>query len=181
MILLTSLVLLLVAGCGSGASTTATTTHKPPPRPAKHVHRGPSGVAVGATQRVHAAGSTLSVRVSRVIDPLRGSGATLPPGSRAVAVFASILNHGPAVYDSSSTTDISLGVSSGFATPVYAPQGACQTQLRNWDNYIVATDTVSGCVSFAVPGHATVTAVRFSPHGQAKGRVSWRFREGSPP
>lgn len=91
-------------------------------------------------------------------------------------MLVSIDNHGPAVYDSSSTTDISLASSSGQGTPVFAPQGVCQTPLRNWDNYIVAGDAVSGCVTFAVGAGAKVTAVRFSPHGEAAGRVSWRVR-----
>ena len=131
---------------------------------------------MGTSQRVHAGGSRLSVRVSKVIDPLRDSGATLPPGDRAVGVLVSILNHGPAVYDSSSTTDISLTSSKGAGTPTFAPHGVCETPLRNWDNYIAAGETKAGCVTFAVGGGAKVTAVRFSPHGQAAGRVSWRVR-----
>ena len=109
------------------------------------------------------------------MDPLRDSGAALPPGERAVGVLVSIRNNGPAVYDSSSTTDISLTSSKGAGTPVFAPQGVCETPLRNWDNYIVAGETKSGCVTFAVGSGAKVTAVRFSPHGQAAGRVSWRI------
>lgn len=167
--------LLVAAGCGSGSSGTTTThSHTATTRPAKHHHHKPSGVAVGATQPVHAGGSKLSVRVSKVMDPLRDSGAALPPGERAVGVLVSILNHGPAVYDSSSTTDIGLTSSKGEGTPVFAPSGVCQTPLRNWDNYIVAGEAKSGCVTFAVASAAKVTAVRFSPHGHAVGRVSWR-------
>lgn len=129
---------------------------------------------MGASQHVHAGGSRLSVRVSKVIDPLRDSGATLPPGDRAVGVLVSILNHGPAVYDSSSTTDISLTSSKGAGTPSFAPHGVCETPLRNWDNYIVAGEAKSGCVTFAVRSGAKVATVQFSPHGQAAGRVSWR-------
>jgi hypothetical protein len=88
--------------------------------------------------------------------------------------MVSILNHGPAVYDSSSTTDISLTSSKGAGTPVFAPHGVCETPLRNWDNYIVVGVAKSGCVTFAVGSGARVTAVRFSPHGHAAGRVSWR-------
>jgi hypothetical protein len=166
--------ILLAAGCGSGGSGTTTRSHTATTHTAKHSHRSRSEVAVGATQPVHAGGSKLSVRVSKVIDPLRDSGAALPPGERAVAVLVSILNHGPAVYDSSSTTDIGLTSSKGQGTPVFAPQGVCETPLRNWDNYIVAGEVKSGCVAFAVASAAKVTAVRFSPHGKAEGRVSWR-------
>ncbi|MGN6169316.1 MAG: hypothetical protein ACTHQQ_14285 [Solirubrobacteraceae bacterium] len=166
---------LFVAGCGSGSSGTATGSQTPTTHAAKPPHRHkPSGVGVGVIQPVHAGGSRLSVRVSKVINPLRDSGAALPPGERAVGVLVSILNHGPAVYDSSSTTDVSLASSKGAGTPVFAPQGVCETPLRNWDNYIVADEAKSGCVSFAVGSGAKVTAVRFSPHGQAAGRVSWR-------
>jgi hypothetical protein len=109
-----------------------------------------------------------------VIDPLRGSGAALPPGERAVGALVSILNHGPAVYDSSSTTDISLASSRGPGTVVFAAQGVCVTPLRNWDNYIAPAEAKSGCVTFAVRSGAKVTAVRFSPHGHAEGSVRWR-------
>ena len=57
---------------------------------------------------------------------------------------------------------------------MFASHGVCQTPLRNWDNYIAAGEAKSGCVAFAVRGGAKVTAVRFSPHGRAAGRVSWR-------
>jgi hypothetical protein len=166
--------LLVAAGCGSASSGATTHSNTATTRPAKHAPRKPSGVGVGATQLVHAGGSKLSVRVSKVMDPLRDSAAALPPGERAVGVLVSILNHGPAVYDSSSTTDIGLASSKGEGTPVFAPSGVCETPLRNWDNYIVAGEAKSGCVAFAVASAANVTSVRFSPHGDAVGRVSWR-------
>jgi hypothetical protein len=165
---------LLAAACGSGGSGTTTQSQTKTAHAAKHAHRKPSEAGVGATQRVNAGGSRLSVRVSRVIDPLRDSGAALPPGERAVGVLVSILNHGPAVYDSSSTTDVSLASSAGEGTAVFALHGVCETPLRNWDNYIVAGEAKSGCVTFGVGSGAKVTAVRFSPHGKPAGRVSWR-------
>jgi hypothetical protein len=165
----------VAAGCGSGASGTTTHSRSRTAPAVKRTHHKPSGVGVGATQAVHAGSSRLSVRVPRVMDPLRDSGVALPPGERAVGVLVRIRNHGPAVYDSSSTTDISLASSKGAGTPVFAPQGVCETPLRNWDNYIVAGEITSGCVTFAVGSGAKVTAVRFSPHGHAAGRVSWRI------
>jgi hypothetical protein len=166
---------LVAAGCGSGGSGT-TTSHgrRRTATVSKRAHRKRSGVVVGAAQRVHAGGSQLSVMVSRVIDPLRDSGAALPPGERAVGVLVSILNHGPGIYDSSSTTDISLASSRGPGTAVFASRGACATPLRNFDNEISAGESRAGCVAFAVSHGARVTAVRFSPHGEAARRVSWR-------
>lgn len=127
---------------------------------------------MGATQRVHAGAATLSVTVSKVIDPLRGSGASLPAGRRLVGVFVRILNHGPAVYDSSATGDVSLR-SRGGAQPTFVPRGACQTPLRDFDNEISPGEARAGCVAFSVSSGAKVIAVRFSPHGAAAGRASW--------
>jgi hypothetical protein len=122
---------------------------------------------------VHAGTGTLSVTVTKVIDPLLGSGAAIPAGSRAVGVLVRIVNHGPAVYDSSATGDISLATSSGGAAPAFVPQGVCQTPLRDFDNEISAGEARAGCVAFALASQARVVAVRFSPHGNAAGRVVW--------
>jgi hypothetical protein len=128
---------------------------------------------VGRTQIVHASEARLSVTISRVLDPLKGSGAALFSGTRAVGVVVEIQNRGPGVYDSSATGDISLVASAGGATPAFAPHGACQTPLRDFDNYITAGESRHGCVAFAVASGARVLAVRFSPHGQPKGRATW--------
>ena len=129
---------------------------------------------MGATQRVRTPGTTLSVTVSRVVDPLPSSGAALPPGTRAVGVIVRVVNAGSGIYDSSATGDVSVLSSSGPATPVFASRGICQTPLRDFDNYITPGEVRHGCVAFALASGATVRAVRFSPHGQAAGRVSWR-------
>jgi hypothetical protein len=165
-------------GCGSSSpqhtSTQATATHalQPTPRltttPAQPTHP-----PIGATQPVHAAGATLSVAVTRLIDPLRGSGAALQPGTRAVGVLVRISNKGPGIYDSSATGDISIVPSAGITTPVFASQGVCQTPLQDWDNYIVPGQQHSGCVVFSIDSDAKLLAVRFSPHGQAAGRTTW--------
>jgi hypothetical protein len=171
----------LIAACGSGTSpahTVSRITAKAPAQLAKPVKRTPVRHApptprVGATELVHAPGATLSVTVSGVIDPLAGSGAALQPGTRAVAVRVRIENLGPGIYDSSATGDISVVPSSGTATPVFVPQGSCQTPLRDFDNYISDGEVRDGCVAFAVDVGAKVMAVRFSPHGQPAGGASW--------
>ncbi len=131
---------------------------------------------VGATERVRTTGTTLSVTVSKVIDPLRGSGASLPPRTRAVGVLVQIRNEGSEIYDSSATGDISIVPSSGTATPAYAPRGTCQTPLQDFDNLIAAGETHAGCVSLALNTGARIIAVHFSPHARASGRVTWFIR-----
>lgn len=118
-------------------------------------------------------GTRLSVTVTRLIDPLSHSGAALQPGTRAVGVVLRIQNHGPGIYDSSATGDISIVPSSGSATPVFAAHGVCQTPLRDFDNYITAGEIRHGCVAFSIEMGAKVVAVRFSPHGRAAGRATW--------
>ena len=171
-----------LAACGSGSGATHTTSHTTttpaphastaPPRPA-HKTPAPPGPRVGTTQNVHTAGTTLSVKVLRVLDPLLGSGAALEPGTRAVGVMIQIQNNGPGIYDSSATGDVSVVPSVGTPVPVFAPQGACQTPLRDFDNYITEGEVRQGCVVFAVDSGAKLLAVRFSPHGQPAGRVTW--------
>ncbi len=134
----------------------------------------PLGPPVGSAQPVEAGGAALTVTVTRLIDPLSGSGAALPAGTRAAGVLVRIANAGPAVYDSSATGDISLVVSSGIVTAVFVPQGGCKTPLQDFDNYITAGEQRSGCVAFAVPASAQIIAIRFSPHASAQGRRTWR-------
>jgi hypothetical protein len=162
----------VLEGCGATSSPT-TTYHPLTPatgHPAKSERPAPR---IGATQRVSAGGTTLSVTISRLLDPLTGSGASLLPNTRAVGVVAAVRNHGPGAYDSSSTGDFSVVPSSGAATPAFSPRGACQTPLRDWDNEISPGEVRSGCVTFAVPTRASVKQVRFSPHARATGRVIW--------
>lgn len=129
---------------------------------------------MGSPQRVAVAGAHLTVTVRAVLDPLIDSGASLPPGAHAVGVEIAIANAGPATYDSSATGDVSLVAAGGPVTPVFAPAGTCRTPLQDFDNEIGAGQTRSGCVVFAVPSHARVVAVRFSPHASRLGRVAWR-------
>jgi hypothetical protein len=115
------------------------------------------------------------VDVTRVIDPLpAGSGASLLPGTRAVGVLVQIKNQGPGIYDSSATGDVSVIPSAGPTTPVFASHGICQTPLRDFDNYIVPGEERDGCVAFSIQSSAKLLAVRFSPHGAAAGRATWR-------
>jgi hypothetical protein len=170
---------LSVGACG-GAGTTATTVthavHRKPAaaRPARAAP-APAGLKLGQAYEVIAGGSALSVTVTKVIDPLRDSGAALLAGMRAVGVKVKILNHGPDTYDSSATGDVSLIVSSGTAVPTFAPSGTCQTPLRDFDNNIAPGDTASGCVTFSVPAGAKVLEVRFAPHANkaAGARYGW--------
>jgi len=127
----------------------------------------------GARQRVDAGGALLSVTLRSVIDPLRGSGAELPPRTRAVGVMIQIRSSGPKLYDSSATGDIGLVVSSGLVTPVLATRGVCKTPLEDFDRYITAGEDRIGCVVFAVADGATLDAVRFSPHAHRLGRLTW--------
>jgi hypothetical protein len=167
-----------VAACGSTGSPSAGTS-TPVTSRAAAAHRSKparSGFAVGHIQHVHTTGTTLSVTVSRVIEPLSGSGSALSPGLHAVGVLIRIDNRGPGLYDSSATGDVSVVPTSGTATPVFAAHGVCQTQLRDFDNYITAGEVRQGCVAFSIENGAKVSAVRFSPHGRAAGRAIWARR-----
>jgi hypothetical protein len=127
----------------------------------------------GTTQRVDSDGARLAVTLRSVRDPLRGSGAELPSGSRAVAVVFQIRSAGPKLYDSSATGDISVVVSNGVVAPVLATRGACRTPLEDFDRFITDGEDRIGCVVFAVANDATLDAVRFSPHAHRLGRLTW--------
>jgi hypothetical protein len=158
------------------ASATAPSTRPPPPRTPAHPPRPRrrSGPRVGATQHVPAPGTTLIVTVTSLIDPLRGSGAKVPHGTRAVGVLVSVRNGGQGGYDSSATGDFSLLSAAGPAAPVFVPEGPCQTPLQDFMNAISAGELRTGCVAFAVPSGQAPSTVRFSPDGGATGhRLSW--------
>jgi hypothetical protein len=165
---------LLAGACGGsgGAAATRTATHAVHGRPAASAA---AGLRLGQAYEVTAGGSFLSVTVTKVIDPLRDSGAALLSGMRAVGVRIKVLNHGPDTYDSSATGDVSLVLSSGVAVATFAPSGACQTPLRDFDNNISPGQTASGCVTFSAPNGAKVLQVRFAPHANkaAAARYSW--------
>jgi hypothetical protein len=127
----------------------------------------------GVTQHVESGGALLAVTLRGVRDPLMGSGAELPSGTRAVGVVFQIRSSGPKLYDSSATGDISVVVSNGVVTPVLATRGACKTPLEDFDRYITAGEDRIGCVVFAVANDATLDAVRFSPHAHRLGRLTW--------
>jgi hypothetical protein len=114
------------------------------------------------------------VTVSTVIDPLRGSGATVPPRMKPVGVVVSVRNAGPGGYNSSDTAAISLGSAAGPASPVFVPAGPCQTPLQDFLNEISAGELRTGCVAFAIPSGQAPTTVRFSAAGHATGHSrSW--------
>jgi len=177
-----------LAACGSSGSsggsaaqatgTGATQSGIPVPTkaPTKPAHRAvrPAGPPVGTTRTVNAHGTKLAITVSKVIDPLRGSGATLLPATRVVGIFVRISNRGPGGYDSSSTGDISIIPSSGVAAPAYAPRGACKTPDQDFDNAIGPGESRSGCVVFTLNTTARLVGERFSADGGGAGSATWR-------
>lgn len=165
---------LLAGACGSGTPA-RTVTHAVHRRPATSA---PTTLKLGQAYEVSAGGSSLSVTVTKVIDPLTDSGAALLSGMRAVGVKLKVLNHGPDTYDSSATGDVSLVLSSGVAVPTFAPSGACQTPLRDFDNNIGSGDTASGCVTFSAPSGAKLLEVRFAPHANKAAAVHYRWSVG---
>jgi hypothetical protein len=179
-----------VVGCGSsgspgstsGASSTGATsgqlsTPAKATKAAKPHRRKPArpvGPRIGTARGVKAQGTKLTITVTRVIDPLKDSGAALLPVTRAVAVFVKIANRGPGGYDSSSTGDISIIPSAGVASPAYAPQGACKTPLQDFDNAIGPGESREGCVVFTLNTTARLVGERFSADGGGAGVVTWR-------
>jgi hypothetical protein len=129
---------------------------------------------VGTPQRVDAGSSTLLVTVNRVLDPLIGTGSALLPGHRATGVQVTIRGVSGATYDSTASGDWSILTTAGLASPLFVKQGACQTQLADFESLIGVGESRDGCVAFAVPRHARILSVRFSPHSRARGTVSWR-------
>jgi hypothetical protein len=166
--LVLSFVAVSVAACGSTAAAPR------PARPAASPPSPPPGHPIGAAQRVRARGATLSVSVTKVIDPLRGSGAALLRGTRAVGVLVAIGNRGPGIYDSSSSGDVWVVPSSGMASGAYAARGPCMTMDRDFDNQISPGESRRGCVTFAVAAGARIVAVRFSANGGGAGIATWR-------
>lgn len=175
---------LALSACGSssGTSTSRTTTgsgnHLPGTtgrlQPVPPGSAPPSPPHIGSAQRVPAPGTTLIVTVTSVIDPLRGSGASIPQGTKPVGVTVKVRNAGPGSYDSSGTGDFSLLSGSGQASPVYVPSGQCQTPLQDFMNELSAGVVRTGCVAFAVPTGQAPTTVRFAPNGGANGHSrSW--------
>lgn len=156
------------ATSASTSASTSTGARQTGPVPAR------GAPPIGVTQHTSSRGAHLDVTVVHLIDPLRNSGAALLGGTRAIAVLVRIANNGPAIYDSSATGDFSVVSSGGVVTPVFVPNGICQTPLRDFDNYIVGGDIRTGCVAFAVGARERVLSVRFSPHAAAAGRLTWR-------
>jgi hypothetical protein len=173
-----------LTACGGSTPTTAashsTSSAQPARRPPKKTPAGKPRVRhrrpppVGTTQRVRAGDSTLSVTVTKVIDPLRDSGAALLPGTRAVGVVVTIRDDGGATYDSTASGDVSVVGSSGPAAPLFIRQGVCETPLTDFESLIAVGTAHSGCVGFTLAGNTGIRAVRFSPHSRAPGTVLWR-------
>ncbi len=161
------------SGASRSGSATATTTSSRarPRRPRPH---GPHGAPVGATQQVHAGSSTLAVTVTRLLDPLTGTGSAVLPGTRPIGVMVAIHHLAGATYDSTASGDWSLVTSAGRAAPLFVRRGACQTPLVDFESLIGAGEIRTGCVGFSAARGARVAEIRFSPHSRAAGAVSWR-------
>jgi hypothetical protein len=159
----------------SGPSGEATKTRHAatPPKPRHAATRPkppPSLPRVGASQRVPAPGTVLVVTIRSVIDPLRDSGAQVPPGTKAIGVLVAVRNAGPGGYDSSATGDFSLDSASGQAAPLFVPSGQCKTPLQDFMNAIGAGELRTGCVAFTIPTAQQPTTVGFAPGGGSGGR-----------
>ena len=142
--------------------------------PARHRRPRPRGAPVGTAQRVHAGTSILLVTVSKVIDPLIGTGSALLPGHRATGVQVAIRVVAGATYDSTASGDWSILTTAGLASPLFVKQGVCETPLADFESLIGVGESREGCVAFSVPRHARILSVRFSPHSRARGTVAWR-------
>ncbi len=129
---------------------------------------------MGTAQRVHAGTSTLLVTVSKVLDPLTGTGSALLPGHRATGVQVTIRGVGGETYDSTASGDWSILTTQGLASPLFVKQGVCETPLVDFESLIGVGESRDGCVAFSVPKHARILSVRFSPHSRARGTVAWR-------
>ncbi|HYB28036.1 MAG TPA: hypothetical protein VEF89_15565 [Solirubrobacteraceae bacterium] len=172
------------AACGASHTTTTTQTVTPqappatgtstasttPSTPAHRTSPAPSLPRVGASQRVPARGTTMVVTLRSVIDPLRGSGAQVVPGMKAVAILVAVRNAGPGGYDSSSTGDFSLDSAAGQASPLFVPKGVCQTPLQDFMNAIGPGELRTGCIAFSIPTGQQPTTVGFAPNGGSGGR-----------
>jgi hypothetical protein len=159
------------AGCGVSARTASTAaTHLTLRTPTRLA----TGVPLGTTERVPAAGTTIVVTVKKVIDPLTGSGAKVPAGTVPVGVVISARNAGPGGYDSSATSDFTLLSGHRTAMPVYVPAGTCQTYVQDFMNEVGRGQERNGCIGYAVPRGDPPTTVRFAPDGGTAGRTrSW--------
>lgn len=129
---------------------------------------------MGTAQHVNAGTSTLLVTVSRVLDPLTGTGSSLLPGHRATGVQVTLRVVDGATYDSTASGDWSILSTAGRASPLFVKQGVCATPLADFESLIGVGESRDGCVAFSLPRRARILSVRFSPHSRAKGRVAWR-------
>jgi hypothetical protein len=154
------------------ASPTSTTTTSPAPKRRRRPR--PRGAPVGTALRVHAGSSTLLVTVTRVLDPLTGTGSALLPDHRAAGVQVTIRAVAGATYDSTASGDWAILTTAGLASPLFVKEGVCQTQLADFESLIGVGESRDGCVAFSVPRHARILSVRFSPHSRAPGTVAWR-------
>jgi hypothetical protein len=179
----------LTGGCGGARSASSTVsgvsskTRSPSAAvPARIAHRpqraSVRGAPIGRAQIVHAGGSTLSVTVRAVLDPLGGTGSPLPPGTRAAGVTLTVRNLAGSTYDSTASGDLVLLTQGGAAAPLFVRDGVCATPLTDFESLVGAGETREGCVAFAVPRSGRILGVRFDPHSRPPGGAVW-VRRGS--
>jgi hypothetical protein len=117
------------------------------------------------------------VTVTKVVDPLLGSGAKVPANMDVAGVFVAVRNAGPGSYDSSATSDFSLLTAAGRGSPVYVPNGSCQTYVQDFMNELGAGLSRTGCIAYAIPRGRPPLTVTFAPAGGTGGVVrSWQVR-----
>ena len=150
-------------------SVTRTATH---PAPRRRVRRL-SAPALGARQPVRTHGAELTVTVTRVRS-LTATRTPALPGTRQVGVLLRIANQSGQTYDSTSSGDVSLVLSSGAAAPLDVRSGLCTTPLVDFESMIGSGDVRRGCAAFSIPRGVRVLGVRFSPHAQAAQTLTWR-------
>jgi hypothetical protein len=156
-----------LSACGSagGAQHEPAEHDRAPDTSALRKPRRSDTVPVGTELRVPAQGTTLVVTVTKVLDPLRGSGAAVPAGMKPIGVLIAARNAGPGSYDSSATSDFHVLSAAGTATAVYARAGICQTYIQDFMNEIGAGQARTGCIAYAIPAREQPTTVRFTPDG----------------
>lgn len=161
----------------SRAGTTAkpaTGAQRPAAAP-RRASRRRAGAPLGRAQRVRSDETRLLVNVSRVVFPLRGSGAATLPGERVAGVLLTVRNVGDGVYDSSSEGDVSLRASGSAAVePAFAGRGRCATTEIDPLKQLAPGVERSACIVFALPQGARPRTVRFAPDGRRSRARTWR-------
>jgi hypothetical protein len=161
---------------GTRAAASSTAAGSPTSRATRsraRRHRRVAGPPLRTRQSLRTHGADLTVTVLRVL-ALSHTGSAALPGNRQVGVQLRIANQAGQTYDSTSSGDVSVVLSSGQSEPLDVRSGPCMTPLVDFESMIGSGDVRTGCVGFSVPRGARVLGVRFSPHAQVTGTLTWR-------